>query len=611
MRVAILPFSTAEGVPDSLGRQIANFLSDTLRAMGGQAILLNLMSQVQEQPGKQAFVNLGDALMETEQMVPIYDQVQSELIMDGLLTKQGEGFHLKTRYSPKENPANQVVEERDFAVSEIFKILGELMVSAANQAMIPLPANAESGGLKFGTENAEAFMKFLEGHDALAYVRQANGAVVQEFNPARPLGLLVDSLRMDTDFEGPYQVVLELARTCAQYRIGQFVTLENALKELTTLVPDDFRAWYVLAEIHAAIGEWGEAATFYEKAIEIEPNDPALYTRLAVAQSNQGMLANAERNLRKALEREGVEKPSLDFLCQMLIQMNRGHEVPPLWKERIDANPQDASFHAKYGFSLMQNGREEEGEKVFENALATLQETFPIKRYYAPLLAQKGEVDRAMDFYEDCLDVTPADVPLMMEYAKTLEQAGREFEVPQVLRNVLSANSDPNTRAQAAAWLIELEQPKRVEAIEEARTKVEASDFEGALRDLKPLKNWMGDYWKFWAILANCYNQIGEFAEAEDAAGRLVNLMPGYEQGYAELRQSLAGQQKFDQAYNAMKWANMNMPQSLVVSLNLGLAAKQAGKTEEARGLAAQIRTALNGTEIMQQIAPMLDEIEG
>ena len=226
--------------------------------------------------------------------------------------------------------------------------------------------------------------------------------MVQEFSPEGPLRLLVEAVEADADFEGPYQILLELVRVCVQYRLGSFVILEKALGRLTQLVPADYRAWYVLAEIHMSVNEPGEAIAYYEKAIEPEPNDPALYTKLGMAQMNQGMLANAERNFRKAMDREGADKPSLPFLCNVLVQSNRSHEIPPLWKERVDAVPTESGFHAQYGYALMQTGREEEGEKVFENALATLEDTTTVKRFYAPILAQKGELDRAMDFYEDC-----------------------------------------------------------------------------------------------------------------------------------------------------------------------------------------------------------------
>ena len=170
--------------------------------------------------------------------------------------------------------------------------------------------------------------------------------------------------------------------------------------------------------------------------------------------------------------------------------------MPNLWKSLIDKNPQNAQAQAKHAIALLQAGREAEAEKAFEDALAVLDDKAFVKRFYAPMLVQKGELDRAMDFYEDCLDVAPNDVQILLEYANTLRQADREFEIPQVLKSVLASNPDPNTRAQTLAWQIELEQPKRVENVQNAEAKMEAGDFAGAVRDLKPLRNWLADYWK-------------------------------------------------------------------------------------------------------------------
>lgn len=605
MRVAVLPFSTAEGVPDALGRQFATFACDTLRGTGADVVLLNLMAQLQDQPGRSAFVNLGGTMMAKEQMAPVFTQVQAGLVVDGLIGLTGDRYQISLRFTHQANPDDSKVETESFAKAQIFDVLRSLVARIAMEGQIQLASSP--GQIGFGTDDPDAFIKFLQGHDALAYIQQANGMVAQEFDPEPQLHLLTEALAMDPNFQGPYDVTLELARVCSQHRIGKFVSLEEALQKIASIVPTDYRAWYVLAEIHMAVGEYVEATQFYEKAIELEPHDPALYTRLGISQLSQNMPVNAERSFRKALEREGADKPSLDYLSSVLVQTGRGHEVPALWKERIDANPTEPAFHAKYGYALIQQGQKEAGEKAFEHALTVLEDTLIIKRYYAPLLVEQGEVDRAMDFYEDCLDVTPTDVPLMMEYARTLDKAGREFEIPPVLRNILAANPDTNTKTQASAWLIELEQPKRVEAVQEAAKKVEAGDFEGAIRELKPLKNWLAEYWRYWAVLANCYNHLSEFTEAEDAAGRLVNLMPGYEQGYSELMRALSGQEKFDQAYRAMKWAAMNMPQSLPIHLNFGLAARQAGHVDEARALAKQMREALGAND---EFEPVLSEME-
>jgi Flp pilus assembly protein TadD len=212
-----------------------------------------------------------------------------------------------------------------------------------------------------------------------------------------------------------------------------------------------------------------------------------------------------------------------------------------------------------------------------------------------------------MDLYEDVLDVAPTEVPVLLEYAQTLKQANREFEVPKVLRDVLATNPDPNTKAQTQAWLIEIEQPKRVEAVEAAGKKVEAGDALGAINELKPLRTWLADYWKMWAVLASAYNRAEQFEEAEKAAVQLLNLFPGCEPGYGELATALSGQGREQEAYNMLRNALAAMGNSVPIALNLGFAAKRIGNTDEARNLAKQIREATGNPEGLRDV---LDQLE-
>jgi tetratricopeptide (TPR) repeat protein len=350
-----------------------------------------------------------------------------------------------------------------------------------------------------------------------------------------------------------------------------------------------------------------KSAEYYEKALSLEDGDPAIFSRLGTVQLQLGMPINAERNFRKAFAMEGEDKPSGDFLAMVLAQTGRNHEVPPLWKSVLDAYPQNAQAHAKYAVALFQAGKEDDAEKAFEYALEMLEDNTVVKRYYAPWLMKKGDLDRAMDFYEDVLDVAPNDIQALTEYAQTLEAAGREFEVPQVMKDILASNPDPNTRAQAMARLIELEQPKRVQNVEAAREKMESGDFPGAISSLKPLRNWLADYWKLWALLASAYNRMEQYTDAEDASRRLLELYPGCEPAFGELVTALHGQGKNDDAYRLMQYAATHNPNSLPIHINLALAAKRAGQRDEARELAKRIREAVGPNE---ELEPVLSEIE-
>jgi tetratricopeptide (TPR) repeat protein len=614
MRIAVLPFNAAEGTKPAYGRQFAAFAAEQLRALANAEInTVSFLTQLpQDETGQQrmAFVNISEKFLAFDQLKELFGQAEVALVQDGFLEQTDDGFKLIVRYHGRESETPLREEEIDFGKPEIFATLQRLIKMLAEMGSIDLPESLSGDTMEFGTTDPDVFLNFLEGYDALNYLQQSNGQVAREFSPQGSIDALLSAVAQDADFEGPYHVLVQICRQCAGLRIGSFEMLDAALVRLTQLLPEEYPAYFALGEIHQGVGSLNKATEYFEKAVSLHPDDPALYSRLGFAQMQIGMPVNAERNFRKAMTLEDESKPSADLLAQVLQQTGRGHEVPPLWKTLIDADPQNAQAHAKYAISLIQVGNREQGERAFENALETLEDKVIVKRYYAPLLSQKGEHDRAMDFYEDVLDVAGSDVGVLVEYAQTLEAGGREFEVPNVLKRILKSEPDPNTRANTMARLIELEQPKRVEAVENARKKMEEGDFQGAVRELRPMKNWLADYWKMWFILAAASNQLQQYQDAEEAARRALELFPACEPAFTELSNSLTGQSKHEEAYQVMRFAASNNPSSLPIHLNFGLAAKRAGHIEEARRLAQQIREALAQDPNRSQIDSILDEME-
>ncbi len=595
MKVAVLPFNAAEGTKPAYGRQFAAFVAEQLRAHAAAEInSVSYLTQV-EQDGQMrtAYVNISDGLLPFDQLEPLFGQAEVEIVQDGFLEETDGQFTLTVRYHEQGNAHAIAEETMTFARAEIFGTMTTLIAKLAEKAQVEVPEGLQPGVMEFGTDHSEVFLDFLEGFDSLTYIQQSNGAVAVEFSPEGAFSALTRALEADPDFEGSYNVLVQLARMCTQFQIGSFEQTEAALKQAIAAVPDDAPGYFVLGELYQLVGQLDQASNQFEKAIQKEPNDPGFYNRLGIVQAQMQMFVNAERNFKKAMELEGPDKPSADFLAGVLQQTGREHEIPPIWKSLIDLDNQNASAHAKYAISLIQNSKKEEGERAFDTALELLEDNALVKRYYAPYLVEAGDLDRAMDFYEDALDAAPADIPTLLEYAQTLEKADREFEVPAVLKNILAANPDPNTRAQVQARLIELEQPKRVENVEAARAKMEEGDFEGALRDLKPLRNWLGDYWKLWALYASANNQLQQYGDAEEAVARLLELFPGCEPAFGELVTALVGQDRADDAYGFMRQVMQANSGSVAVAINYARAASAAGHKDEARELVKQLREAI------------------
>lgn len=621
MKVAVLPFNATEGTDPALGRQFASYAAETLRAATDADIQsISYLARTEENGvARQSYVNIADTLVEYDFLANLFKEASAEKVMDGLLDAKDDAYKLTVRFNSSEQPEPIEQFDRNFKAPELFGVLRELVEHLAKQADVELPPDLREK-FQFGTESPEAYLLFLHGLDGLQYVQQTGGQVAADFDPQPSLDRLIQSYEKDPSFNAPYEGAIQLSRFCAQYRLGSFDLVEATLLKLADKSPNDFRPHFALGEVYQSVDNGIKAVDAYEKAIQFHQKQHqgelegdardervAMLMRLGISQMSIGMPVNAERNFRKAAEMDGESGNALDYLANVLLQTDRAHEVSQLWKDRIAKFPQDAAAHAKYAGSLLQAGREKEAIDAFEHALETVEDNAFIKRFYAPVLAEKDELDRAMDFFEDCMDVAPNDIPLLLEYAQTLAKAEREFEIPKVLHDVLASNPDPNTRAQTLAWLIEIEQPKRAEAVEAAKTKFEAEDFEGTIRELKPLRNWLADYWKLWALLAAAYNRVEEYGEAEDAAQRLLSLFPACEPGYAEYFNALSAQGRMEEAYNVMRHAANNIPNSLGIVVNLAIAAKRAGHDDEAKMLVRQIREAVGPNE---ELEPILAEIE-
>jgi tetratricopeptide (TPR) repeat protein len=623
-KLAFLPFNVAEPVRPALGRQLCNFLAETLKVQPEvETNFVSYLAQVgtPDEP-RQAFVNISDTLNPPDFVEQMLSQSGADLVVDGALKPTEKGYSLTMRVS-KPGVVGSQVSEREFGTDEVFETLRWLVrqVSAGGGITL-LPEFAEK--LEFGTDNPEAFFDFLLGYDSVSYVLQAGPQVAKEFEVEGAFDSLLAAIEKDRDFLGPYGAALQLSQLCAQAGVGSPEMIEAKLKRVVELVPDDYRGDYALAEFYAVTGRWFDASNEYEKAIrvfearrdkliaekasEVPEPEPALYSRLGFAQMQLQMKANAERSFRKAVEMEGPDKPSMELLASVLAASGRSHEIAPLWKEVLDQKPDHSANWVKYAVTLINTGREEEGRKVFEEGLEKAEDPLVVKRNFAPYLAAKGELETAMDYYEDCLERNPSDIAANWEYAQVLGQAGRTHEIPDVLNAILKSEPDQDTAANARAWLYELEQPKRMEVIQAAQKRMEAEDFKGALADLEPLRDWMQDYWKLWAMLSTLYNRLQSFPEAEAAAKKVLEIFPGCEPAYGEVAAALVGQGRAEEAYQLLNSVLRTRPTSTGIAINLAMAAKQTGRADEASRLAKQIREAVGPGNV--ELEQLLGELE-
>ncbi len=596
MSTAVLPFNAGPNTPGQVARQSAAFIAEILRGTTGQEIhAANYMAQIEEDGMQRyAIINPSEDLNESDIVKQFFQDERLSRIVDGRYAETESGGTLTIRGFSKGETEPDFQQEYSFITGGLLGALRSAIEDLTQLIGGKVPDDLKEDKELFGTDNADAFRSFLQGFDAAQYIDHSQGRVSKEFSPQPAFEALISALESVPEWDQPLVALIQLASMVARAGIAPPDMVAGALVKGAELRPNDARIHFALGEMLSSVGQMSPAVDAYEKAARLQPDEPNILIKLAMAQAALGMPANAERSLKKAAEMEPKGSyQALDLLSDVLSQTERVHEVPAIWKAKLESDGDEPAVHAKYGMALVNAGEKKAGRDVFENALNTLEETGVIKRVYAPLLRSEEEFDKAMDFYEDCIDENPADVSLLLEYAETLAEAGREFEAPQVLRDALSANPEQNLRAQILSWLVELEQPKRAETVQSASKKAEEGDLEGALKELKPVRTWLADYWKMWATLAAIQNRAGQAEQAEESARQLLELFPACEPGYGELCMALGAQGRNEEAYQIMRMALGSMSSSLPIAVNYGLAAKRAGHDEEARQIARQIREAV------------------
>ncbi|MDF1539308.1 MAG: tetratricopeptide repeat protein [Candidatus Thorarchaeota archaeon] len=85
----------------------------------------------------------------------------------------------------------------------------------------------------------------------------------------------------------------ELLRASKLKDAGQLDLAKELLKSLLNKFPDDWRIWNEMGHCHLRIGDYSDAVSSFEKALEIEPELPGLWSNKGFAMKEMGNLNGA------------------------------------------------------------------------------------------------------------------------------------------------------------------------------------------------------------------------------------------------------------------------------------------------------------------------------
>ena len=189
--------------------------------------------------------------------------------------------------------------------------------------------------------------QFEEAHDWLAqlsrgssrlevqFISMESAILLQEGYPERAGELLDLSLN-----RYPNHADLLFSRVFVHDAVGDMAGSEADLQQIIRMQPDKARALNHLGYMLADRTErYEEALELIERAIALEPEDPAIIDSLGWAQYKLGILEEALENLRRAYAAFPDHEVAA-HLGEVLWALDRREEAEQIWEEALAENPE-------------------------------------------------------------------------------------------------------------------------------------------------------------------------------------------------------------------------------------------------------------------------------
>jgi Flp pilus assembly protein TadD len=167
------------------------------------------------------------------------------------------------------------------------------------------------------------------------------------------------------------------------------------------------------AAVHVARGRYAAAVDEYKKALEVQPNDPAVHNKLGICYQQLGNAAQARREYERALALDPGYAEVWNNIGTLEQARRRFKPAVRAYKKAIEAKPGHATFWKNLGSTYLALGQVQEALEAYQEAFrldpTILESQGPAipaagidaatqSYYLAKLLAANGQVDAAIEF---------------------------------------------------------------------------------------------------------------------------------------------------------------------------------------------------------------------
>jgi predicted Zn-dependent protease len=310
--------------------------------------------------------------------------------------------------------------------------------------MAPIPP----ASLTTAVERAAALL----AADPAGAEREARAVLAAAPGDPRAALILGSALRRRGDAAGALAVLAPLARAypnaaLTQYELGLVLAARGdaagaiaALTRTTEASRDHADAWRALGELKFAAGDARGAEAAFAQQRRASVRDPQL--RPAAEALCAGRLREAEALLRARLSAHPDNAAALAMLADVVLRQGLYADAEILLARALELDPAADDARFAYASALFHQQKAPEALPHLQRLLDAEPENAAYRNLMAAVLALVGEFDRALRLYEGLLADYERQPPLWLNYGHALRTVGRADAAIAAFRRAIALDPD-------------------------------------------------------------------------------------------------------------------------------------------------------------------------
>jgi protein O-GlcNAc transferase len=219
-----------------------------------------------------------------------------------------------------------------------------------------------------------------------------------------------------------------LQQAYALHQKGDHRAAETLYRVVLSQLPDQPDALYLLGQIHHAAGRHDQAEPMLRRSIELKP-DFAMYLRgVGLFYAGLKRFVEAGPLLERACRVEPSNAENWYHLAQLQMRMNQPADAADSFRRRAELMPSYASAWAQLAFALEAVPDNAAAIANYEKALSIDPKLMMARVNYPTVLANSGQIDRAVELIHGYLIEMPGVANLHSNLANVLGMAKRYVE---------------------------------------------------------------------------------------------------------------------------------------------------------------------------------------